>query len=152
MFRVRAALTTIIASGAVLLVAVLGVASARQSTVPSVKKVPYHDIGSVDGRANYVAFCAACHGLSGRGDGPAVPALKVAVPDLTLTTARRAGKFDAVAVERFIAGVDKVPAAHGSSDMPMWGAMFRSDGSDSTATLRLQNLVKYLQTIQKPQS
>lgn len=139
----------ILASGAFLLAVALGASTLPQAPTPSIKRVPYHDIGSVDGRANYVAFCGACHGASGRGDGPAVPALKVAVPDLTMMAARRGGKFDVVAIERLIAGVDKVPAAHGSVEMPMWGSVFHSEGGN-TATLRLQNLVKYLQTIQKP--
>ena len=141
----------VMTSGAILLAAVLGASGAQ--TTPTIKKVPYHDIGSVDGRANYVAFCASCHGLSGKGDGPAVPALKVMVPDLRMMAARRGGKFDLIEIERFIAGVDKaVPAAHGSIEMPVWGPIFRSEGADAAAQLRLSNLAKYLKTIQKPQS
>jgi mono/diheme cytochrome c family protein len=149
MLTSRAAVATTLASGALLLAVSVGASSLPQPQTPTIKKVPFHDIGSVDGRANYVAFCGACHGLSGHGDGPAVPALKVPVPDLTMMAARRGGKFDVMAIERVISGVDKMPAAHGSVDMPMWGPVFRSGGGDNTATLRLQNLVKYLQTIQK---
>ena len=148
MLTSRAAVATTFASGALLLAVTLGASSAPQAPTPTIKKVPYHDIASVDGRANYVAFCGACHGPSGRGDGPAVPALKVAVPDLTMMAARRGGKFDEVAIQRVISGVDKMPAAHGSVEMPMWGQIFHSEGGN-TATLRLGNLVKYLGTIQK---
>jgi glucose/arabinose dehydrogenase len=34
-------------------------------------------------RGIYVANCARCHGMEGRGDGPDAPALKVPVPDFT---------------------------------------------------------------------
>jgi hypothetical protein len=43
------------------------------------------------------------------------------------------------------------PAAHGSSDMPIWGALFRElDSSESVARVRVTNLVDYLELIQAP--
>jgi len=114
----------------------------------AVKSTEFQPLVSVDGSDNFLAYCAACHGVTGKGDGPAVPALKVPPPDLTIM-ARRAGKFDRVAVERFIAGLDKVPAAHGSAGMPMWGPIFKSQGPREVASMRLQNLVKHLESIQR---
>ncbi|BCS32432.1 hypothetical protein TBR22_A16460 [Luteitalea sp. TBR-22] len=154
MLTSRAAWATVTSAGAILLAAVVAGTNAQPTTAPTIKKVPYHDIASVDGRSNYVAYCASCHGLSGKGDGPAAPALKAMVPDLTMMSARRGGKFDVLAIERFISGVDRaVPAAHGSVDMPVWGPMFRSGGvSNATAQMRLTNLATYLKSIQKPQS
>jgi hypothetical protein len=64
----------------------------------------------------------------------------------------RSGTFDPVAIERFVAGVDKVPAGHGSAAMPVWGPVFKSQGDAQAAALRLQNLVKYLESIQRARS
>lgn len=147
MTSIRSRIAAAIGSGAVVLVAVLGVAAAQQTAAPTIKKVPIQPLMSVEGKDNFVAYCAVCHGMNGKGGGPAVPALKVPVPDLT-TIAQRKGKFDQIAIERYIAGLDKVPAAHGSTDMPMWGPTFKSTGSEGAATLRLQNLAKYLKTLQ----
>jgi mono/diheme cytochrome c family protein len=146
MTGIRTRLATGFAAGAVVLVAVLGVATAQQPA-PTIKKGTFEPLVSVEGKDNFVAYCAVCHGVNGKGNGPAVPALKVMVPDLT-TMEKRTGKFDQIAVERFIAGVDKVPPAHGSQDMPMWGPLFRSQGNETVATLRLKNLAAYLKTIQ----
>ena len=140
-----------IALCAVVVLAVHRSDSAAQQTGTSIKTTPYQPLVSVEGKDNFLAYCAVCHGVGGKGNGPAVPALKGPVPDLTTMT-RRAGKFDSVRIERFIAGADKVPTAHGSADMPMWGPLFKSLGAREAATLRLQNLVKYLQSIQQPGS
>jgi mono/diheme cytochrome c family protein len=137
-------------SCAIVLVAYLGQANAQQ-TGTQVKSGTFQPLVSVEGKDNFLAYCAVCHGVNGKGDGVAVPALKAPVPDLTTMT-KRAGKFDRVATERFIAGLDKVPAAHGSADMPMWGPVFKSQGAREVASLRLQNLVKYLAAIQQPAS
>ena len=115
---------------------------------PTIKSGTFQALVSIEGRDNFLAYCAVCHGVSGKGDGPAVPALKAPVPDLTTITTRK-GKFDRVAVERFIAGVDKVPPAHGSTDMPMWGPTFKSQIPEHMGTLRLQNLSKYLESLQR---
>ena len=36
------------------------------------------------GKEMYLKYCASCHGLTGKGDGPVSRDLKVKVPDLTL--------------------------------------------------------------------
>jgi mono/diheme cytochrome c family protein len=125
------------------------VAAAQQASVPQIKEVPCAAIASVEGNDNYAAYCAACHGAGGKGDGPAAPALKGPVPDLTTLASRHGGKFNALSIERLIEGTGKVPTAHGTSTMPTWGPIFRAAQADRAVTsLRLQNLVKYLQSIQ----
>jgi mono/diheme cytochrome c family protein len=114
-----------------------------------VKEAPARPIGSVDGRDNFVAYCAVCHGRDAKGNGPAAPALKGPIPDLTTIARRNGGKFDALAIERVISGSDKVRPAHGSLEMPMWGPVFRSAQSDAAATVRLANLVKHLESLQQ---
>jgi mono/diheme cytochrome c family protein len=110
-------------------------------------------IASVEGRDNFKAYCAVCHGTDAKGNGPAAPAMKVPVPDLTLIAKRHDGKFDPIAIERTIRGTDKSMStpAHGVEDMPIWGDVFRSAGSltPSTTTIRVRNLVTYLQGLQQ---
>lgn len=46
-------------------------------------------ITSVEGKDLFVAYCASCHGMAGRGDGPVSSALKTKIPDLATLAARR---------------------------------------------------------------
>ncbi len=100
------------------------------------------------GEANYKAYCAACHGVSGKGDGPAAPALKIPATDLTRLTANAGGKYPMMHVEQMIRNADS--PAHGSKDMPVWGPVFRSlsGGNQSSVDLRVANLAKYIETLQ----
>jgi mono/diheme cytochrome c family protein len=136
-----------LATGTVVLMAMIGGTAAQQAGVPKIKQTQFNAIVSVEGRDNFLAYCAVCHGIDGKGGGPAVPALKVPVPDLT-TMAKRYGKYDEVAVQNHIRGASKVPAAHGSTEMPIWGPLFRSQGGDETAFLRVRNLTTYLGSVQ----
>src|SRR5262245_1893586 len=65
-------------------------------------------------------YCASCHGPEGRGDGPVARALKTPPADLTTLAARHGGLFPRRQVEEFVTHGRDV-AAHGSSDMPVWG-------------------------------
>jgi mono/diheme cytochrome c family protein len=102
----------------------------------------------------YKRFCASCHGLEGRGDGPVAVTLKSMVPDLTTLARRRRGEFPAVQVRRIIDG-QTVRPPHGSRDMPVWGWEFAAaQGADEAARQRsrelIERLVEYLRTIQRP--
>jgi mono/diheme cytochrome c family protein len=119
--------------------------SAQKPKIKTASAVP---IQSVDGADNFHAYCAVCHGADAKGNGPAAPAMKVKVPDLTTFAARHDGKFNDVQVEKIITGVGKTPSpAHGVEDMPIWGDVFRSEDKTKTA-LRVRNIVKYIQSIQ----
>ncbi len=103
----------------------------------------------VSGAEMYRAYCASCHGVKGKGDGPAAPALKREPTDLTTLAKRSGGEFPAVRVFQSVEGDAAIPA-HGSREMPVWGAAFRHmGGSDEAALkLRLRNLVRYIESIQ----
>jgi hypothetical protein len=74
--------------------------------------------------------------------------MKVPVPDLTSMAGRHGGKFDAVAVEYILRGTGKTATpAHGVETMPIWGDAF--SGDPARVTLRIRNLVKYLENIQQ---
>jgi len=108
-----------------------------------------HLIYSVKGQDLFRAHCAACHGPRGKGDGPLAPALKAKVPDLTLLAKNNGGKFPSVRVRSSIAG-DKLVQSHGSREMPVWGPIFHQIESDQDfGDVRLQNLTKYLESIQQ---
>src|SRR3974377_2575154 len=57
------------------------------------EKVPVRQTGAVSGKELYLDHCAVCHGVDGKGNGPAAPALKTAPPDLTLLAKNNGGKF-----------------------------------------------------------
>jgi mono/diheme cytochrome c family protein len=122
-----------------------------QRQTPEVKAVPYAAIQSVEGRENFTAYCAVCHGVDGRGNGPAAPAMKVTVPDLTTLAARHNGSFDAAAVEYVIRGTAKMATpAHGATEMPIWGRVFAPLPADQpVASMRVKNLVRYIGSIQR---
>jgi mono/diheme cytochrome c family protein len=122
-------------------------ASTLAQEKPKIEQTPIPRIAASDGAQMFGAYCSPCHGQTGRGDGPAGPALKKAPADLTTLTARNGGKFPEVRVKRYIEGLDEVPA-HGSRDMPVWGPLFRELSRD-TALIRVEALSNHLKTLQK---
>lgn len=103
----------------------------------------------LDGATIFRHYCASCHGINGKGDGPVAPALKIKVPQLTTIARRNHGTFPAERVRSIIAG-DGVPAAHGSREMPVWGPIFHQVEYDQDlGYVRLQNLTEYLRSIQQ---
>jgi mono/diheme cytochrome c family protein len=117
---------------------------------PVIKKVPMKQTSPTSGKEMFNQYCAVCHGTDAKGGGPAAAALKTPPADLT-TLAKRSsdGKFprDRVAtLLRTGAGV----AAHGSSDMPTWGPLFKAldPQHDTTIQQRIANLDDYLVSIQ----
>jgi len=108
---------------------------------------------SLVGRDLFVAYCAACHGREGRGDGPVSPALRVQPADLTSLARRNGGAYPAARVQGRLtgaAGPDE-SGAHGSTAMPIWGPIFRQLGDDAVnARVRVENLVSYIRSIQLP--
>jgi len=107
-------------------------------------------ITSVDGKDLFVAYCASCHGMAGRGDGPVGPALKKKIPDLATLAARRGGKFPGAELEKMIMGETASQAAHGNREMPVWGPVFRRVEDDKDLGLvRVRRLVEYVETLAK---
>src|SRR5687767_185607 len=84
-----------------------------------VKRVPAKPANTMEGKELYRQYCAVCHGLEGKGGGPAAAALTAAPSDLTTASRRNGGKYPEVRILRAINGEVGVPA-HGSADMPVW--------------------------------
>ena len=108
-------------------------------------------IRPVDGAGIFRTYCAACHGLDGRGNGPAARALKRELPDLTRLSHRNGGVFPALHVRNTIMfGADDLVPSHGSKEMPIWGPIFHEIEFDQDlGNVRLENLIKYLESIQR---
>ena len=103
----------------------------------------------------YLRLCAACHGRSGRGDGPCADEFKTRPPDLTRLAGRHGGKFPREDVEAALIGRRVVPA-HGTADMPIWGQRLASPEESPAATAvafeqaRLVTaLLDYVQALQR---
>ena len=123
---------------------------AAQTPAPQIEAAPYKATLSVEGKDSFVAYCAVCHGKDAKGHGPAAPAMKALVPDLTTIAKRHNNKFDAAEISYILKGTGRIATpAHGVEEMPIWGDAFRSEDT-AKATLRVTNLVKYLETIQQP--
>ena len=102
------------------------------------------------GKRMYKDYCAACHGPDGKGRGPVAPSLSKQTPNLTTLAKRHGGNFPrdyVTAVLRFGPGF----SAHGSSDMPVWGPIFRylENRNEAAVRQRIKNLCNFLESIQE---
>jgi mono/diheme cytochrome c family protein len=105
---------------AILLVtmAILGTAGVAAAAPPAViaveARIDTAGGAPVTGESLYRRLCASCHGVGGRGDGPAGAALCRRPPDLTRL---RSGMPELM---RQIDGRRTI-RAHGTAQMPVWG-------------------------------
>lgn len=106
------------------------------------------------GEELYNELCAVCHGQSGKGDGPAVPALKQQPLDLTALKSRNDNVFPQDDLEKSIYGKNRIPA-HGTLDMPIWGRAFEFTKPDWSrakrikfAKHRIHNIAEYIESLQ----
>lgn len=105
---------------------------------------------SLAGRDSFELYCAPCHGSSGRGDGRVAPALRTRPSDLTTLARRSGGAFPRDSVRGFVEGTGRPLAAHGTTEMPVWGPIFGAFESDARVRERIANLVTYIESIQVP--
>jgi mono/diheme cytochrome c family protein len=126
--------------------AVVMVATAQEKPV---KKAPIKESSPASGKAMFKQYCAVCHGVDARGDGPAAASLKIPPADLTTLAKRNDGKFPEEHVASVLRFGVKAPA-HGSSDMPIWGRAFQSlnGGDPAIVTMRINNLSSYIKSLQ----
>jgi len=102
------------------------------------------------GRDIYMDRCSACHGDDGKGNGPAVGALKIAPGDLTLLAKRNGGLFPSERVKNIVGDWVDI-TAHGSRETPIWGDVFhpKNAADQQIANDRFKSLVSYLASIQQ---
>jgi mono/diheme cytochrome c family protein len=118
----------------------------------SSNKPPQHDVKLIDsirGPELYRTYCASCHGLDAKGNGPMAPLLKVRPGDLTRIAIRNRGVFPIMEVQKIISGEKQPNSGHGSREMPVWGPIFSQVTRDvDLGRVRIDNLSRYLRDIQ----
>jgi mono/diheme cytochrome c family protein len=141
--------TGIVLTG-MLLVGVSGAIPAAQGEAgaqkKNLKKAPIASSESESGAQLYKNYCAACHGVKGKGDGQVARYLKGPPADLSTLAQRNNGRYPADRVTATLRnGTDSV---HGTSDMPIWGPVFQSRGKDVAQT-RIRKLTEFVESLQQ---
>jgi mono/diheme cytochrome c family protein len=131
-------------------VAVLGLAAQEQVPQKTVQHASAKYTSPNSGSEMFKNYCAVCHGMDGKGGGPAAGALKAAPADLTTLSKSHGGKFPAAEVAASIRG-EHTLAAHGTQEMPVWGPVFyrMSGGRTAEVHMRVSNLVHYIEALQE---
>jgi mono/diheme cytochrome c family protein len=113
--------------------------------------VPVDKTPADSGKQMYTSYCASCHGVDGKGNGPVALSLQQPPADLSVLSRNNGGRFPTkhvIAILQF----GSQAAAHGTAEMPVWGPIFgRMDGNDPQPTLkslRISNVARYLETLQ----
>jgi len=137
-------------AGIVAILSAIAVAQATSTqSTPQIKHVPITNAPSSSGKEMFKSYCAVCHGVDAKGNGPAASAMKTPPTDLTALTKKGAGQYPAAHVAAVIRGQAATPS-HGSQDMPVWGRLFSSisQGHEGPVQQRITNLVNYIETLQ----
>jgi mono/diheme cytochrome c family protein len=84
------------------------------------------------GKREYLSHCSACHGETGKGDGPYRDFINKSPSDLTTLAKRNGGAFP---IDRVYATIDgrEVIKWHGTRDMPIWGADFVASATNQAS-------------------
>ena len=139
-------------AGGLIVLASEALANSATNAAPSIREGISIELGQRDFR-NY---CAACHGMSGAGDGTMAEFLTLAVPDLSKLTKMNAGQFPEDRVRQVIDGRVDV-RVHGDRDMPVWGDWFNAeaisvendrDARDMIVRERIELLVGFIKSLQ----
>jgi mono/diheme cytochrome c family protein len=106
-------------------------------------------ISPTDGKGMYSNYCAPCHGVNGKGNGPFASSLKRTPPDLSLLSRKNNGVFP----EKHVIGVigrGTSASGHDRAGMPDWAqTLDKIDQTNKMDTpLRISNLSKYVGTLQ----
>ena len=135
-------------------------ASAVMPTSPVWSQSAVPDNILAAGKADFMTYCATCHGRSGIGDGPVANQLVTNPANLTILKKSNGGTFPEERMHMTIDG-RKIVMGHGSRDMPIWGNWFKfvarasdpnrvdDETAEIIAALRVQGLIEYLNSIQK---
>ena len=126
----------------------VGVGYANQSN--SKVTIPVNKTSPTSGKQMFTSYCAPCHGVDGKGHGPAAIALKAQPSDLTAFAKNNHGAFPDTHIVSILQFGAEIPS-HGSHEMPVWGPIL---GKMNTANaqekdLRITNLSRYIQTMQE---
>ena len=121
--------------------AAICLATATLSAQSRIVYVKAERIDPPDGPALYEAYCVPCHGISGRGTGPAARLVSRPVPDIS-AIAVRDGRFDARHVMSHVKGGD------GTECMPQWTQILHDTYKQGQEQLAVRNIVVYVEAMQ----
>ena len=124
-----------------------GMSYADQSTEKVT--IPVNKTTATSGKQMYTSYCAPCHGIDGRGQGPVAGALKTPPTDLTGLSRMNRGKYPDTHIVTVLQNGVELPS-HGSAGMPVWGPILgkMNQTNPQDRLLRISNLSRYLETIQ----
>jgi mono/diheme cytochrome c family protein len=105
------------------------------------------------GKAAYLADCARCHGVDGKGAVPEMSAVPGYISvDLTQLSKSNDGRFPRQRVYNTIDGRQRFPA-HLIGDMPVWGLKYGQTNlapdKEKLVKRRISALVDYIESIQE---
>ena len=111
--------------------------------------IPVNKTAATSGKQMYAGYCAPCHGVDGKGQGPVAPALKTPPTDLTVLGRNNHGKFPDTHIVTVLQNGANLPS-HGTADMPVWGPILgkMNQSNPQERALRISNLSRYLETLQ----
>ena len=108
------------------------------------------------GKQDYEKYCADCHGLGGKGNGPFVQTIPMHPPpsDLTQLTKDNGGKFPFDEMVDTIDGRKNIPS-HERLQMPFLGETLQKPGqeftpeSDAEVKKRIDAMARYIESLQQ---
>jgi mono/diheme cytochrome c family protein len=102
------------------------------------------------GKEDYRNYCAACHGLDGKGKGTWNG---TKVPDLTQLSRENGGKFPVEEIHKVIDGRSQARWHQRQRKMPYWGEVFSMENeppaSKAKIEARINAIVSYIQGFQE---
>jgi hypothetical protein len=136
---------------------VIFTASAMMGTIDVLHAQPKEN----PGQNEFLQSCASCHGVSGKGDGPAAKSLSPPPADLTKLSEANNGVFPVSRVHEIIDGrIERL--VHGTRDMPVWGERYMQEmispesrdlvskeWNEAIVRRRILALVEYISTLQR---
>jgi mono/diheme cytochrome c family protein len=104
------------------------------------------------GQEHFMRYCSACHGADGAGRGPVANVMQPRPADLTRLYLKYGQPLSASLVD-YIDG-RKMPRAHGTSDMPVWGERLYEElpadvGREIARRGTIWLIVDFLETLQR---
>jgi mono/diheme cytochrome c family protein len=111
--------------------------------------IPVSKTSPTSGKQMFTSYCAPCHGVDGRGHGPAATALKEQPSDLTGLIKKNHGRFPDTHIVSILQFGVSMPA-HGSAQMPVWGPILgkMNVANAQDKQLRISNLSRYIESMQ----
>ena len=133
-----------------LMIAVLGLAGC----LPQTKSAAQTTGGQTTGAQDYAAYCSACHGAAGKGDGELAAELAKKPADLTGLSAKNGGVFPTT---RVMAQIWGYAGKKGQGVMPDFGPLLdgelvlydSGDGIETPTPIRLVQIAEYVKGLQK---